>query len=215
MPDGEELSGVGRTSGARNELVEKLAQDAVADGKCAFCSPYFEAKNGDWVIEPLGAVPRYWKVWHNPSPFTGTSHHIMLASNGHILRASELTPEALRERDMIVEDLQTQFGYSSFTEFSRQGNPAFNAATVYHLHYHIVVSSGEPASETTIPSYYLEIIEQLYREISLDAEWVVQDPLEAIDTLREYLDVFREAKRSKAVPIRAKFSNKVGLNQLD
>ena len=215
MPDGEELSGVGRTSGARNELVAQLAQDAVRDGKCAFCSPYFEEKNGDRVIAFDGWRPRHWKVWHNPSPLPGTSHHIMLASDEHVLLASELLSEARYERDLIIEKLQVQFGYASFTEWSRQGDPAFNSATVYHLHYHIVVSSGEPADASFIPARHLYLIDALFEHMERFAAESGSDPLEHLDRFREYVDVYREAKKGKSVPIRPKFSNKVGSNRVD
>lgn len=215
MPDGEELSGVGRTSGARNEHVAQLMKDAVVDGKCAFCSPYFEEKNGERVIALDGRAPRHWKVWHNPSPFDGTDYHIMLAPNEHVLLAADLLSAALYERNLIIEKLQLQFGYASFTEMSRQGKPDFNSATVYHLHYHIVVSSGEAADAATIPARHLFLIEEVFAQMKKFAAESGGDPLEHLDRFREYVDVYREAKKGKAVPIRAKFSNKVGQNRVD
>lgn len=217
MSDGEELLGIGRTSGARNELVAGLMKEAVESGRCAFCSPYFEEKNEQWVIKPLGETIRFrhWKVWNNPSPFPGTSHHIMLASNRHVLRSSDLTEEELGDREVIVEWLQRRFGYASFTEFSRQGDPAFNSATVYHLHYHVVVSSGEAADAAMIPARHLYLIEQVVAHMEKFAAESGGEPLEHLDRFREYVDVYRESKKGKAVPIRPKFSNKVGSNRVD
>lgn len=215
MPDGEELSGVGRTSGARNELVAGLMREAVAKGKCPFCSPYFEEKNGERVITFDGFQPRHWKVWHNPSPMSGTSYHIMLAPHDHVRFASELLTAALVERELIAEELLKKFRYASFTEFTRQGVGDFNSATVFHLHYHIVVSSGEAADVSQIPSPYVRLIEHTMPYVDELASITGIEPLEALDKLREYIDVYREANRGKAIPIRAKFSNKIGQNTID
>lgn len=216
MPDGDELSGVGRTSGARDERTEELMKEAVKLGKCGFCSPYFEEKNGERVIllEEIGE-PLHWKIWHTVSPYDGTSYHILMAPNRHVMFASELTQDEILERQELVDELRFHFGYVSFSELSRQGDPDFNSATVFHLHYHLVVSSGEPASVDMIPDFYLGFITELFEVLALKAVATGEDPFEVLDKLRGYIDVFRAAKLGKAVPVRAKFSNKVGTNHAD
>lgn len=214
MSDGEELSGVGRTSGARNAETRALMEAAIRSGNCPFCSPYFEEMNADRVIE-LEEEPRYWHVFHNSGPIFGAGFHIVLAPKSHAVVSTQLDDYELAEKQAIIESLQEKFGYVSFTELSRQGDMRFNSATVEHLHYHIIVSSGESADASLIPARHLSLIEEVFRHIEKFAAESGGDPLEHLDRFREYTDLYREAKRGKAIPIRVKLSNRVGTNSVD
>ncbi len=61
----------------------------------------------------------------------------------------------------------------------------------------------------------LELIDEVLERIDVHVRVKGEDRLELLDNLRSYIDVYREAELGKAVPIRAKFSNKVGHNRLD
>ena len=209
MPVNDGLAGVGRNSGARNEETRELMQAAIDSGRCPFCSPYFEEKNGERVID-LGIAAEYWHVFHNPGPLPGTALHIMIAPKRHVTLMRQLTDQELSEWQEIIEDLQDQFGFKSFARVVREGLMDFNSATVEHLHTHLVVSSGDPADEVEIPWIELELIKQFYTaRVGPCGE---EGALEALDEFMRHIDVFRHKKMGKAIPIRVKLSNKVGDN---
>lgn len=214
MPDGDVLSGIGRTSGARNEITRALMEKAVETGLCPFCTPQFEENNVERIIV-LDQEPKYWNVFHNSGPLPGTSYHLMLAPKAHVTSASRLTGKELLEKQHIIDALQLRLGYVSFTETTRQGEMAFNSATVEHLHTHIIVSSGVAASLDMIPSEFLGLIQRVTCELKYLANDSGRDPLELVNTFREALDVWREIRRKKAAPVRIKLSNKVGRNLVD
>lgn len=200
------LPGVGRTGGFRNETVERLQREAVELGKCFLCAEMFEAKNG-YLVEPLdGIILKHWNVWNSPSPHSGTKHHFMVApKHHHVLESARLSSEAMNELQEIVSALQLKYGYASFALLSRQGEPDFNSSTVFHLHYHIVVSDGLPVSMGVFPPEIVRKAQELWDEL---------DDEEAYDRLREAMDAFRAQKLGKAWPIRVKLSNRTGHNLL-
>ena len=214
MPDGEELSGVGRTSGARNEATRALMAESIKSGKCPFCSPRFEELNGERIVS-LEHMPKHWNVFRNSGPLSGTKLHIMLAPKRHCASSVELESDELTEKQEIIEELQDLFGYASSTQIWREGDMRFNSATVEHMHGHVIVSSGEPADASRIPARHLHLIEELMPLVEEMARESGQKPLEVLDALRGHIDVYREWKLGKAVPIRVKLSNKVGNNVLD
>lgn len=203
-----ELPGVGRTGGARNAFVQGLMNQAVASGKCGFCPESFEARNAAFV-EAIDEVEQsYWNVWNNPSPMPGSKHHFLAAPmKDHVLYSAEVPADALLVLERIKSALQAKYQYAGYSVLVRQGDPRFNSATVFHLHYHIIVSSGEVASIDEIPEEYLQQIQIVYEVLGQD--------LERLDELRDCMDVFRAAALSKARPIRVKLSNKSGNNLLD
>ncbi len=203
-----EHNGVGRLSGARNEAVEAVMERNIAEGKCGFCSPRFEETNGQLRIA-LDLFD-HWNVWHSMSPFPGTQQHLMLASKRHVDDINELTDVAWVELKNVIEWLKQEFGYVSYSFLGRWGDGAFNSATIYHLHAHVIVSDGKPASEKMIRDDYLRIIEAVMELLPTH----LRGQHEALDEFRETIDLWRAAQLGKAVPIRAKLSNQVGTNKL-
>lgn len=201
----DELSGVGRTTGARDDLVRRIMQRAVSNRECPFCPDNIEETNGEVLIRDLGA--KHWSVWPSLSPYKGTSFHIMLASREHVLHIDELPDEAQLELFRIIKELRRRFEFVSYSLVSRLGDPACNSATVYHLHVHIVVSNGVPATPEMLPQERFATLQHLYQYV-LCYTPPGMEAMEWVDQVREALDVLRAAQLGKAYPIRAKLSNK-------
>lgn len=199
-----ELEGIGRSTGARTAAVKELSERALRERKCPFCSSMLTATSSERMIMRT----EHWNVFHNVSPFPGTDQHIMVASHLHVLGFSDLLAEAKAEFFDIIHQLEMQFGYISSSLVVRMGDPSFNSATVYHLHAHVIVSDGKPATEAMVNEEHRTIIEALMDMLPEHPE----GSLEALDELREAIDVWRAAQQYKAVPIRAKLNNKVGHN---
>lgn len=195
-----EREGVGRVDGARTPEVAALMQRAVDTGKCPFCSPSFEETNGKQLIWSQ----KDWNVWHNPSAFAGTKHHIMLAPKRHVLDITELTKDEFSMIQDLVAWLQERFEIVSYSLLSRSGDRRYNSATVEHLHVHIIVSDGEEVTLEDFTEHEIELMRSV--EMLLPHR---EDILEELDDLRELIDRFRAMRQGgKAVPIRAKLSNK-------
>lgn len=209
----EEVSGVGRISGLRNEAVVKNMEEAIRENKCPFCPEMFHRTNSKSVIDlsEYGSQIISWNVWWNLSPMKGTKAHIVLATKYHMNDIDELSSDAWLELQDIIQRLKRKFGYISYSIVSRLGDMGFNSATVDHLHVHVIVSGGEQASFGDIPIEYLHAIERLLTMLPDHPE----GQLEALNELREHLDVWRAVEQGKALPIRVKLSNKVGDNSVD
>lgn len=200
---------VGRASGARNDLVRGIMEDALEKRQCPFCPPAFERSNGGHEVRFERLEPVLWNVWHSLSPLDGTRYHIMLAPKRHLEPAGRLRLQEEAELGILINQLQQQYGFGGYSVLARRGDPRFNSATVYHLHWHVIVSSGEAADPGFIPAAYVGILGDV---VKLVAEWD-EDILEALGYLRDYIDMYIEAQRGRAVPIRAKLSRSVGDNQ--
>lgn len=218
MPDGDELSGkpgddvlpgVGRATGARNELTRDLMKKAMESEECPFCPPRCEEMNAERFID-LGYRSEYWDVFHNSGPQEGAALHIMIVPKKHVTLSGKLKDRALSEQQEIIEDLQATFGYVSFARLTREGVMDFNSATVEHLHTHIIVSSGDPATDIEIPEPFRSLIKGIYSDLT--STMSEEDAVETLDKLRWYIDVYRHQLMGKAIPIRVKLSNKVGVN---
>lgn len=209
----ERRAGIGRTSGARNAEVAAIMEEAVRENECPFCPKMFARHNADRVVDvgQMGPSPSSWNIFKSRSPFDGTRVHIMLATKFHVNDIDELSDDGWAELKDMIQRLKRLFGFVSYSLVSRLGDMRYNSATVDHLHVHIVVSDAKPADPAVIPEEYRSIIPHVL-------ELLPEHPkgqLEALDRLREALDVWREAQRGKAQPIRAKLSNETGVNNVE
>lgn len=204
----EDAEGVGRATGARTPEVAAIMAAAVRERVCPLCSPAFEKTNGAHVIQLDRIEPLLWNVWHNLSPLGGAAYHIMLAPKQHVQYSNQLSPEANTELRILIELLRRQYGYSSYSVLVRQGQREFNSATIDHLHWHVIVSSGAPAEHDQIEPEYRMLIKQILGLLPEHPD----GPLESVMQLMVALDLWRAAEEGKAVPIRAKLSNKAGSN---
>ena len=205
----KERDGVGRVDGARTPEVAALMQDAVESGECPFCSPRFEETNGEWLIDfsddPTSVVwAGNWQVWHNPSPLAGTSHHIMVASTAHHTDFTDLFRNEETDFFMVIASVTKKFGIDSASLLCRFGERRYNSATVEHLHMHLIVSDRKLVLPESFTAHEIELMRSV--EMLLPHR---EDILEELDDLRELIDRYRAMKQGgKAVPIRAKLSNK-------
>lgn len=204
-----ERDGVGRVDGARTPEVAALMQAAVESGECPFCSPRFEETNGEWLVdfddESAAVVwSGNWRAWHNPSPLAGSKYHIMLATTEHHTSLSGFRAQEMTDLFCAIESIVDKFNLDSYSLVIRAGNRRYNSATVEHLHVHIIASDGEEVTFEDFTEHEIELMRSV--EMLLPHR---EDILEELDDLRELIDRYRAMKQGgKAVPIRAKLSNK-------
>lgn len=208
MTDSTELDGVGRVDGARTPEVAALMESAVKTGQCPFCSPSFEEVNGESKFPIYSTI---WNIWHNLSPFEGTSHHVMFAPIRHVQDLSELNQQEWSSLLILLAQVQSKLGIDSFSLLLRSGDRRYNSATVDHLHLHMAVSDAKPIRADDFSDEGADTIDslKLWLTARLGREPDELEVLEEFDRLRVLLDDYRAYIQGKARPIRAKLSNKV------
>lgn len=186
-----------RPEGARTEEVRRLSEEANRQGSCLFCK--LPEQN------VLHFETDHWKVFDNLSPFEGTDHHIMMASQRHIVDLEGLDPEAWLDLFACLLRIQGLFGLTSYSILSRLGRPGYTATTIYHLHVHAVSSDRLPATLDMLPLGHEHLIKDILKRLPPHPDGA----LEALDELMRSIDIYRASMQGKAFPIRAKLSNKV------
>jgi ATP adenylyltransferase len=129
---------------AQREDMEALARA----GACLFCPAGLNLK-GKRVFH-RGV---HWYVTPNDFPYAGTSVHVMIVSNRHIMSFEDLSPEELLELPKMLEWVNREFGIRGASMFARYGETLFTGATIHHFHLHI--AQGVAKSETTEPLFAL------------------------------------------------------------
>jgi ATP adenylyltransferase len=76
-------------------------------------------------------------------PYEPKKHHLLFIHKTHIESLGELTDEARRELDQIVEKVLKEKGITGGTLMIRFGETKYTGASVTHLHAHLFQSDPD------------------------------------------------------------------------
>lgn len=101
----------------------------------------------------IGASPsihteEWWFVKKNDYPYSGSVHHYLIASQTHVTRVTDLTPEAWMKLQEVIEWLEKVLDVSGASIFVRSGDMRYTGATLDHLHFHFLVGGPKPEDGT-------------------------------------------------------------------
>ena len=118
-----------------NDQVAVMAQSE-KDGVCPFCLEQI----AKYHQEPIEWEGKYWIVTKNAWPYVHTKTHLMAISKEHYEDVRSLVPEAAAELfqalNWAIETYQIPGGALAL----RFGDTEYSAASVKHLHAHIIHS---------------------------------------------------------------------------
>lgn len=123
------------------------AINAFLAGKCIFCDP-LGPKNQ--ILHTTDGGELAWRVWRNPFPLKHTSHHLVMAPVRHITDPKDVTLDDWRRQGEIWLYARDQLGIVAGASVGRFGSPEFNAGSILHLHYNIIVPDGTGDVQITI-----------------------------------------------------------------
>lgn len=110
-------------------------QESLDNGVCMFCRENIEQYHESPVIKE----GENWYVIKNDWPYKHTRNHLLIVARQHWVKLEEITAEAMAELLEIWKRLEETFRIPGGALCFRFGDSKYNAASVTHLHAHIVV----------------------------------------------------------------------------
>lgn len=129
-----------RMDNARHEEQRKRMAELKEQGKCFFCDQNYLKIGAAEAI--LGM--NYWYVRNNDYPYSGTTHHCIIAPYRHVKRVTELSTEEWQELLLAFKLVEDSLNVPGESIFARSGDMAYTGATLDHLHFHLLVGGPKP-----------------------------------------------------------------------
>ncbi len=134
MPDHYNLH-----SGRSQAQIDNMQELAAAD-RCFMCYENLikyehnriEFETDHWIITP------------NAYPYEHTSLHLLMIARRHVKTVSELTKLERADMAEAIAQIEKRWKLDSYAFGLRSGDFRYNAASVEHLHGHIVVGERDP-----------------------------------------------------------------------
>lgn len=139
MPE-RALVNVGNARDANRDQMKQIE----AEGICPFCPEHLQRFHSPPIIHK----GRHWVLTHNEHPYQGTNLHLLAIARNHIDTLCDLPPGAGEELFSMMQWAETHFLIEAGAVCLRFGDVMRGAATVAHLHCHLIVpepGSIEPA----------------------------------------------------------------------
>jgi ATP adenylyltransferase len=125
---------------AARELEQLRRMKSLAERNvCVFCPENIQNE----TTTPIEIETDHWFVKKNDFPYERTKLHLMLISKKHVTTISELSKSAQTEFLQIVAEVERKYHLTSYAIGMRSGDMDYNAASVEHLHAHIVVGDKD------------------------------------------------------------------------
>jgi len=213
-----------RDEGGRGVADMEAMEQARASGTCPFC----EIITGNKPDQPVLLETAHWVVFKNIRPENYSELHLVAAAkipSGHSPTCSfdDIDSDIIANLGPAIQAIRKRFdidrGRSVFMRIGEDGD--HNAQTVFHPHFHTVVSDGKPIKVEDVTLSIRSLLEwnrpkllEVFRvnepELYRKAEAKGSDKLwsEALKYVWENIALLRSALDGKAGEIRPKFSNK-------
>lgn len=107
----------------------------------------------DWELlptyhkEPILRQGAFWLITPNEFPYEGTRLHLLLIYRDAVESPSETKPEAWMELHEHLSWIEKEFAVRAGGLLMRFGDPELTAASVRHLHAHIIVGGEGRTNE--------------------------------------------------------------------
>lgn len=129
-------------SKVRSQAMREVYEDLDARGICPFCPEHRdEHHTGKRVMHT-----DHWLVTHNDYPYENTSLHLVITCNYHAEHLSDLKPGSFEDLGEVLKQLEKTFNINYGGLAARFGDVFKTAASVAHLHFHLIVPSEEAVS---------------------------------------------------------------------
>ncbi len=127
---------------ARDKEQSSRMMEAEKKNECFFCIDF----------TTLGASGKLWEnpfwfVKPNDYPYTGTKQHFLVVARRHVTSIGELSTNEKLSVFEAIEWTKARFELDGFSLFVRSGNMRRTAATIDHLHFHIIVGEEKIGEE--------------------------------------------------------------------
>lgn len=140
MAGNEQNHGLGVLARTRTPEQQAAYERSFSAGKCPFCGKLHEMPPE--IQQRMIAQGKYWRVWHNPFPYPGHEHHLILAPIKHLTQPHELSGGAMKEWFEINNGMIEKFGMKGGGLVMRFGGEANKGNSITHLHSHIQEPNG-------------------------------------------------------------------------
>jgi diadenosine tetraphosphate (Ap4A) HIT family hydrolase len=119
---------------ARDIGYRSVLEDITKKGKCPFCP-----KNFLWHRRPILKRRGNWFITGASWPYENTRHHLLIIGREHKEKMGLLTSLDLKEIFGLVDWAVKKFNVRGGALALRFGDTRFTGATVYHLHFHLII----------------------------------------------------------------------------
>ena len=116
------------------EQLEKMKK-LQKNGICAFCRKNFE----DYHNAPILKETEYWIITNNDYPYDGLKKHFLLVYKEHIQHIDQINIEGFVDFLKNIKWINKKFKIKAGSLFIRFGDIHYTAASISHLHAHILV----------------------------------------------------------------------------
>lgn len=120
------------TSKARSARQYEQFRQIEIDNVCPFCTEHLEEYHEGPVIEST----EHWNVIDNMVPYKNTDTHFVLIPARHVRKPEELSAEEWADLGELIKKYTNDLPYGGVA--FRFGDIAYTAASVAHLHVHIL-----------------------------------------------------------------------------
>ena len=125
------------------EQKEQMVQ-IIAEGICPFCPEHLATYHS----EPIISETPYWLVTPNQHPYEFTQEHLLLIARRHVEHIRELTKAEWQDLGKLATSLTSSMEFGGFG--ARFGDINRTAASVAHLHFHIIQPLDDLAPDQTV-----------------------------------------------------------------
>lgn len=133
---------------ARSKKQAEDMRDLENANACLFCPEGLSLK--DKRVFHRGT---HWYVTPNDFPYPGTTVHVMIVPNRHVIGFCDLTNEELLEFPAMIAWVNEEFDIKGAGLFCRYGDTTYTGATIHHFHIHI--TQGHQKTDGAEPVFAL------------------------------------------------------------
>lgn len=132
------------TSKTRSDKHLTQMEKIVVDGICPFCPEGLDKYHSS----PLVVETDYWIATPNMHPYQYTEQHLLLIARRHIEHIRDLSEAEWQDLGRLVIDQVVEMPYGVLA--ARFGDFTHTAASVAHLHFHIIQPQKNLSSDQEI-----------------------------------------------------------------
>lgn len=125
-------------AGKRKEY-RKWLEKIATEGVDPFSLEYMESHNKNPILKKY----KYWFVTESLTPYPGSIHHFVVISSTYVEFFEELHPEAVTELQLLIKEINKEYGIKGGGFWMRYGDTELTGATVMRLHAHIIAADPE------------------------------------------------------------------------
>jgi len=129
---------------ARLEEQKRVMEEILAAGHCPFCPEHLSKYHKQPIIYEIP----FWLVTPNQWPYEHTRLHLLLIYKDHVEMPGAATPDAFRELNYLLDWATWKYEIKSGALCLRFGE--MEAATVKHLHAHLIVPDPDKPVEAAV-----------------------------------------------------------------